>query len=124
MLSILGDTVRIKLLHGLIETDNVLLTVEEISDLTGINLNSVKKNLKDFEKLDLLIVEDDKYKINLEDRRVLALIYLNMSEFLRTAEEGCPEDSPRILDSPDLNDMELRFEDIKVVMKCFGSTYL
>ena len=47
-----------------------------------------------------------------------------MSEFLRTAEEGCPEDSPRILDSPDLNDMELRFEDIKVVMKCFGSTYL
>lgn len=114
MLSILGETVRIKLLHGLIEVDNVLLTVEEISDLTGINLKSVKKNLKDFENLDLLIVEDDKYKINLEDRRVLALIYLNMSEFLRTTEEGCQDDdSPRVLDPPELKDVELRLENIK-----------
>ena len=113
MLSILGDTVRIKLLHGLIETDNVLLTFEEISDLTGINLNSVKKNLKDFEKFDLLIVEDDKYKINLEDCRVLALIYLNMSEFLRTAEDGYRDDHPSFLDSPELKDIELRLENIK-----------
>lgn len=113
MLSVLGETVRIKLLHGLIETDNVLLTVEEISDLTGINVNSVKKNLKDFEKLDLLIVEDDKYKINLEDRRILALIFLNMSEFLRTAVEGCQDDSPRVLDPPELKDVELRLENIK-----------
>lgn len=117
MLSILGNTVRIKLLHGLIETDNVLLTVEEISDLTGINLNSVKKNLKDFEKLDLLIVEDDKYKINLEDSRILALIYLNMSEFLRNAEDGFQEDHPRILDPPELKDLELRFENIKDTIK-------
>lgn len=113
MLSILGDTVRIKLLHGLIEADNVLLTVEEISDLTGINLNSVKKNLRDFENLELLIVEDDKYKINLEDRRILALIYLNMSEFLRTADEGYQEDSPRILNPSELKNMELKLENIK-----------
>lgn len=117
MLSILGDTVRIKLLHGLIEIDNVLLTVEEISDLTGINLNSVKKNLKDFEKLDLLIVEDDKYKINLEDRRILALIYLNMSEFIRTADEGYQDDSPRILDQSELEDVEVRLENIKNTIK-------
>lgn len=117
MLSILGETVRIRLLHGLIEADNVLLTVEEISDLTGINLNSVKKNLRDFENLDLLIVEDDKYKINLEDRRILALIYLNMNEFLRTVEEGCPEDSPRILDPPELEDIELKLENIKEVVE-------
>lgn len=115
MLSILGDTVRIRLLHGLIEADNVLLTVEEISELTGIKVNSVKKNLKDFESLGLLIVEDDKYKINLEDRRVLALIYLNMLEFLINTEDedGFQEDHPRILDPPELKDLELRFENIK-----------
>lgn len=117
MLSILGDTVRIKLLHGLIETDNVLLTVKEISDLTGINLNSVKKNLKDFENLELLIVEDDKYKINLEDRRILALIYLNMSEFLRTAEEGYQDDPPMILGPSELENIESRLEDIKKVIQ-------
>lgn len=115
MLSILGDTVRIRLLHGLIEADNVLLTVEEISELTGIKVNSVKKNLKDFESLGLLIVEDDKYKINLEDRRVLALIYLNMLEFLINTEDedGFQEDHPRILDPPEVKDMELKLENIK-----------
>ena len=117
MLSILGDTVRIRLLHGLIEADNVLLTVEEISELTGIKVNSVKKNLKDFGSLGLLIVEDDKYKINLEDRRVLALIYLNMLEFLINAEDGFQEDHPRILDPPELKDLELRFENIKDTIK-------
>lgn len=115
MLSILGDTVRIRLLHGLIEADNVLLTVEEISELTGIKVNSVKKNLKDFESLGLLIVEDDKYKINLEDRRVLALIYLNMLEFLINTEDedGFQEDHHRILDPPEVKDMELKLENIK-----------
>lgn len=116
MLSILGDTVRIRLLHGLIEVDNVLLTVEEISELTSIKVNSVKKNLKDFEKLELLIVEDDKYKINLEDSRVLALIYLNMSEFLRNAEDG-QEDHPRLLDPPELKDLALRLNNIKDTIK-------
>lgn len=115
MLSILGDTVRIRLLHGLIEADNVLLTVEEISELTGIKVNSVKKNLKDFGSLGLLIVEDDKYKINLEDRRVLALIYLNMLEFLINTEDedGFQEDHPRILDPSEVKDMELKLENIK-----------
>lgn len=117
MLSILGDTVRIRLLHGLIEADNILLTVEAISELTGIKVNSVKKNLKDFESLGLLIVEDDKYKINLEDRRVLALIYLNMLEFLINAEDGFQEDHPRILDPPELKDLELRLENIKDTVK-------
>ena len=116
MLSILGNTVRIKLLHDLIEADNVFLTVEEISELTGINLNSVKKNFRDFENLGLLIVDDDKYKINLEDRRVLALIYLNMLEFLITAEEGPVEDHPRILGPPELKDVELELENIKEVI--------
>ncbi len=120
MLSILGDTVRIRLLHGLIEADNILLTVETISELTGIKVNSVKKNLKDFESLGLLIVEDDKYKINLEDRRVLALIYLNMLEFLINAGDGFQEDHPRILDPPELKDLELRFENIKDTVKGGG----
>lgn len=108
-----GVSTRIKILDELICFDKDFLKVEEIARMADVSLKSVYTNMKELEEIGIVEVENNginRYKLNFNDERVLALGLIATNEFLRKSNNYSEEFKSTASDELDLtlsDDLEL-----------------
>ncbi|SDA42629.1 ArsR family transcriptional regulator [Methanobrevibacter millerae] len=79
----LGENDRIKILEELLGYTDYFLTVEEISRMADVSQKRVQNHLKQLKDIGILEVENKRFKLNKNDKRVLALGLIETHEFQR-----------------------------------------
>ena len=81
-----GETSRIKILEELLTYSNDFLTVEEIARMADISSKTAYIHLAQLSEMGIVEIKKDssrKFKLNLNDERVLALSLIEADEYLR-----------------------------------------
>lgn len=84
-----GETSRIKILEELLTYSNDFLTAEEIARMADVSSKTVYIHLAQLSEIGILEVKKDsskKFKLNLNDERVMALVLIETNEYLRQSE--------------------------------------
>ncbi|WP_409200595.1 ArsR family transcriptional regulator [Methanobrevibacter sp. DSM 116169] len=80
------NSIRIKILEELIDNKDTFLEIEELSRISGISneiLSDHLSKLNDIGIVDIKKGNIKKYKLNMKDKRVLALNMIENLEFIR-----------------------------------------
>ena len=81
-----GENTRIKILEELLTYDDSFLTAEEISRMADVSSKTVQIHMNQLEEIGILEVEKngvERFKLNINDERVLALGLIETTEYLR-----------------------------------------
>lgn len=81
-----GETSRIKILEELLAYSEQYLTAEEIARMADVSSKTVYIHLTQLSQIGIVEVKKEsfqKFKLNLNDERVLALLLIETNEYLR-----------------------------------------
>ena len=81
-----GENTRIKILEELLTYNDSFLTAEEISRMADVSSKTVQIHMNQLEEIGILDVEKngvERFKLNANDERVLALGLIETNEYLR-----------------------------------------
>ena len=85
---IFGDTKRISILEELVERWGEFLTVQEIARMADVSPKATYTHINELKKIGILKVKEGKanqYKLKEDDKRAVALLFLENQEYLRIA---------------------------------------
>lgn len=84
-----GETSRIKILEELLTYSDEFLTAEEISRMADVSSKTVYTHLTQLAEIGIVEIKKEsfqRFKLNLNDERVLALLLIETNEYLRQSE--------------------------------------
>lgn len=96
MKDIFGETKRIDILEELIERWGEFLEASEISRMTDVSKKTVYTHLKQLEKIGMIETKEGratKYRLKKDDKRALALSFLESEEYLRRLDMAFQENN-------------------------------
>lgn len=84
-----GETSRIKILEELLTYSDDFLTVEEIARMADVSSKTAYVHLAQLSEIGIVEIKKDssqKFKLNANDERVMALVLIETNEYFRQSE--------------------------------------
>ena len=96
---IFGNNSRVRILEELISKEEIYLTVDEIARMADVSKKTVYTHIAKLDQIGLVVKKEgkkDKYKLNDNDPRAIALGIIENEEFLRKDNESFDYNIPTL----------------------------